>query len=338
MKRLSLIIPVYNVEKYVARCVQSCLQQNLSIEEFEIIIINDGSTDKSLDIINSLVENQINILVVSQDNSGLSVARNKGLSLAKGEYVWFIDSDDWIQENCLEKLYSLCGINSLDVLAIGAAEYDENKCIKRFSFAKHLESLIDGKEFLLKDKFQPCVPFYICKREFLLKNNLYFCEGVYHEDFEFTPRMLYFASKLLVYNELIYFIYKRPDSITRSINPKKAFDLIKIAQNLSQFEQKIVDKQYKHVYFNIVSIALNISLQNSFDMDIENRKKLTSSFFEKRGLFRYLMASTILKFRIEGFLFSLFPKHTVNIYQLLMRIKSLKLNKCNCDYIKPFCT
>lgn len=101
--KLSIIIPTYNVQDYLERCISSCLNQNIDINSYEIIVVNDGSQDKSLSIAQKLAAVYNNISIISQSNAGLSAARNKGLSLAQGEYVWFIDADDAIKTNSLKK-------------------------------------------------------------------------------------------------------------------------------------------------------------------------------------------------------------------------------------------
>lgn len=97
MVKLSIIIPVYNVELYIEKCLQSCLSQDIPYDEYEIIVVNDGSPDGSLAIAESIAKTTTNMTIISQKNGGLSAARNTGMSVAKGEYIWFVDSDDWIE-------------------------------------------------------------------------------------------------------------------------------------------------------------------------------------------------------------------------------------------------
>jgi glycosyltransferase involved in cell wall biosynthesis len=313
MKKLSIIIPVYNVEKYVAKCINSCLNQNLSKEEYEIIIINDGATDKSLEIVNNINKNQDNVSVFSQKNGGLSLARNKGLELAQGEYVWFIDSDDWIEVNCLNGI--LVKLNEIDVLAIGYIEaYDDTT--KNNEVRPAIISGNTGIDLIKKSYIVPA-QFYIYNRKFLKENNLFFELGIFHEDFEFTPRMLYLAKKLEVYDKQIYFFYKRLGSITTSVNPKKSFDLVKIALNLVSFENSIVKKADKYIFHNMIWLAINNALHNSLIMDKKTKYELRMEFYNNRWMFKYLKSSTIFKYRIERILFLIFPKQTTIIYQLL---------------------
>lgn len=317
MKKLSLIIPVYNVEKYVAKCIESCISQNVSSVDYEIIIINDGSTDDSLQIVNAIVGKQDNITVFSQKNGGLSLARNKGLSLAKGEYVWFIDSDDWIEINCLENIINK--LVKIDVLAMGYTEaYDDSKINKKV-FVSNVP-VANGIE-LLHSTFIIPAQFYIYRRSFLEKNNLFFEPKIFHEDFEFTPRMLYLAKKIVVYKKLVYFFYKRPGSITTSINPKKSFDLIKITLNLISFEKYFVDKKDKYVFHNMAWLALNNALHNILIMDKRIQNEFKAELYNNSWMFEYLNLSTILKYKIERVLFVVFPKHSVLVYRLLRGFK-----------------
>ena len=103
--KLSIIIPVYNVEQYIGRCLQSCLcQPHVTEADYELVIVNDGTKDNSMTIVEGMVHGMNNVIIVNQRNQGLSMARNAGLKAAKGDYVWFVDSDDWISEDCLYEI------------------------------------------------------------------------------------------------------------------------------------------------------------------------------------------------------------------------------------------
>lgn len=317
MKKISLIIPVYNVEKYVSKCILSCINQNVSSSDYEIIIINDGSTDSSLEIVNSIVENQENSIVFSQKNAGLSLTRNRGLELAQGEYIWFIDSDDWIEANCLEGIIKR--LNDIDILALAYSEtYDDST--KNNSTVPNAISVHSGVD-LLKNSFTIPAQFYIYNKKFLKENALFFEPGLFHEDFEFTPRMLYLAKKVAVYEQQVYFYYQRSGSITTSVNPKKAFDLIKIALNLISFEKQKVKAKDKYIFHNMIWLALNNALYNTFQMNDKTQKELGKVLYENKWMFAYLSLSTILKYKIERYFFILFPKNTTLIYKLLRRLK-----------------
>lgn len=318
MKKLSLIIPVYNVEKYVAKCIESCIDQNLSSVDYEIIIINDGSTDNSLEIVQGIAKGQDNITIFSQKNGGLSLARNKGLALAQGQYIWFIDSDDWIEANCLNGIIEK--LNDVDVLAMGYIEAYDDTSKNNIVFPTTI--LASAGIDLLRSSYIVPAQFYIYRKYFLKENSLFFEPGVFHEDFEFTPRMLYFANKLVVYDKQIYFFYKRPGSITTSVNPKKSFDLIKIALNLISFEKKNVKQADKYIFHNMVWLALNNALHNSLIMDKKTRNELRMELYNYRWIFEYLKLSIVFKYRIERILFVIFPTNSTLIYRLLRVFKN----------------
>jgi len=316
MIKISLIIPVYNVEQYLEKCLTSCIKQDIPLEEYEIIIINDGTKDNSLSIAKSFEEKYKNIRVYSQENQGLSAARNKGLSLAKGEYVWFIDSDDWIETNCLSKILTHLENKDIDVIAMGYIKaFDNSK--ENYSVDYHNKEINNGKTLLTSDFYTPA-QLYIYRKKFIEKNLLFFYVGIFHEDSEFTPRMLYYASKIKILEEPIYYFYKRPNSITTSINPQKAFDLIKVCNSLSEFSKQILPK-YKHKFDYLISMNLNGSLFNSFSMEIDDIKKLNKCIYESRHLFKHLIRSQVFKYKFEGLLFKLFPKKTIQIYKFIQK-------------------
>ena len=317
MIKISLIIPVYNVEKYLEKCLSTCVNQDISIDEYEIIIVNDGTKDNSLNIVYEFEQKYRNIKVYSQENQGLSAARNKGLSLAKGEYVWFIDSDDWIKTNCMRRITDLCRSNSLDALAISAANVIEDNIEKRSKYITN--EIHSGKEVLRKGVMTVCAPFTIYKRSFLLEYELFFKQGIFHEDSEFTPRAYYFIKRILFLDDICYFVRQNPTSITRTPNPKKAFDCIIVAKSLSVFSEDI-DKNLKTQYNNLISLYLNNSLYNTFVMTKEKKNELNLFICEHKYLFKHLIRSNRLKYIMEGILFRIFPKKTVQVYQIIQKL------------------
>ncbi len=123
-KALSIIIPVYNAEKYLAECLDSCLNQDIPAEDYEIICVNDGSTDGSAEILERYAREHSNVRFITQPNGGVSVARNTGIDAARGEYIWFVDADDLIQRNCLAGLRRRLGEAPVDKLSFGHYEFE----------------------------------------------------------------------------------------------------------------------------------------------------------------------------------------------------------------------
>ena len=117
--KISLIIPVYTVEQYIGRCLQSCLcQPHVAADGYVLVIVNDGTKDSSMHVVEGMTRDYTTVTIINQHNQGLSMARNAGLKAAKGEYVWFIDSDDWIEVNCLHGIIERLEQTKVDVLQL----------------------------------------------------------------------------------------------------------------------------------------------------------------------------------------------------------------------------
>ena len=312
--KLSIVIPVYNVEKYLAKCLNSCINQDLSKDDYEIIVVNDGSPDNCLSIAERIAESQPNIIILSQENQGLSGARNTGLSRAKGDYVWFIDSDDWIEENCLGKIVE--SMVDCDMLAIDYIwAYDDSSKNQTVSYGK--TGSIPGREFLM-DKYRVQAQMYIYRRQFIIDNNLEFYRGVYHEDTEFTPRALYLAKNVRYLNVPVYYFYKRPNSISTVPNPKRAFDYITVSNSLNKFVER-VDVGYKCCFYN--QIARNISNALSVISQAENQKKeeFYIALMNNKDVLKAMEKSTNRSRRLMGKGLSCLPRLS---YKILVSMKT----------------
>lgn len=322
---LSIIIPMYNVELYIEQCLLSCLRQNIPASDYEIIVVNDGSPDGSLAIAENIANRTSNIHIISQPNSGLSIARNTGVLHAKGDYLWFVDSDDRIRENCLKDLIEQCKRDRLDLLAIAAANVIEGNEVRRFSYTNL--SVVSGGEVLEKGCIQHCVPFTIYRRNFFLQYQLQFYPGIFHEDSEFSPRSYYYAKRVGFSNEIAYLVTINPNSITRSINYKKSFDCLKVAISAHNFLLNITKGKHATFYHNHIAQIINNAMAN-FLKPVEDEKerqraeqKFSKELLANRWLIKHLLSSSILKYRIEGLLFTLFPRHMVKIYRILQYLK-----------------
>lgn len=311
---LSIIIPVYNVEKYVEKCIRSCESQDIPQSEYEIIVVNDGSKDNSLQIVNRLSGEYNNIKVISQPNGGLSAARNTGMKNANGQYFMFVDSDDWIATNCLKSLTAKLRDESPDLLAICAANVIEGMPVRRFSYEGKTKLT---KYDMLKRGKSPCAPFSIWNRDFLFKNDLKFLEGIFHEDSEFTPRAYYLAEKISFTNDIIYYVFQNPNSITRSINPKKAFDYIEfVCPSLFRFANKVL-KEDKYIYYDMIGMYINNALSEIICSEKEKQDSFLKQLNKNDYLFKAMLHSSIIKYKLESILFILFPMQAITFYKFL---------------------
>ncbi len=209
----SLVIPIYNVEKYLERCVLSLLDQDLKASEYEIILVNDGTKDNSLAIAEKFESGNRNIKIISQDNKGLSGARNTGLKHATGKYVWFIDSDDKIVSNCLKGLYDFMEVGNLDVAHLGFTHFFNDGSETVYHPKSHPDGVVTGEKFFSEIQTVPTAWSFVHNRKNLIDNNLEFFEGIIHEDEEFLPRVMFFAKRVQTLDKLLYAYFENSSSI-----------------------------------------------------------------------------------------------------------------------------
>ena len=236
--KVSVIIPVYNVEKYVKKSVLSIVNQ--SLKEIEIITINDGSTDSSLDILNELAIQDKRIKVISQPNQGLSITRNIGISLAKGEYIYFFDSDDIIEHNTLELCYKKCVDFNLDFIFFDAVVFSDENIPLNFNYTrtyKYEDKVYIGHEILdkqMKDNVffsSACLVF--TKKGYLSSINHTFFPKILHEDELFTFLLYLKAKRVGLYNVPFFHRRLRTGSImTSTYNSRSMEGLITVCEEL----------------------------------------------------------------------------------------------------------
>ena len=190
MPKISVIVPVYNVEKYLARCLDSIINQTLA--DIEIICINDGSTDNSLEILNDYAKKDSRIKIIDQTNAGLSCARNAGMQIAQGEYIGFVDSDDWIDLDFYEKLYTAAKKYDADIACGSIKAW--RKCNRKNIMLKYKEEELASdiyRKFYLCDIPETCnVWNRIYRTSKLRENHIEFEPGVLYEDVCFTTEVL----------------------------------------------------------------------------------------------------------------------------------------------------
>lgn len=230
MVRLSIIVPFYNVERYIEQCISSLLSQDIPKEEYEIICVDDCSQDSSLDIVRSLQQDHSNLIVVRQkENHKQGSARNLGLSVAQGKYVWFIDSDDYIESNCLRSLLEIAENNEIDILHF---DYKEDICGKIIPYRVSYESteVCSGEHFFLDEQneiwWKRCVEVWrrIHQREFLVNNSICFAPDVLYEDLDYSVRVWSQARSVKHINSTPYIYRNNASSVTHvESSPKNIY-------------------------------------------------------------------------------------------------------------------
>jgi len=222
---LSIIIPVYNVEKYIERCIRSCYDQQLLLKEYEIVVIDDGSLDGSVKIVQGLMDSYSNLKIISQKNKGLGGARNTGIINAKGHYILFLDADDYLLPNVLAKLLQTAISKELDIIDFAANGVGEDGTVVYSIKHQNCPEPVTGPEYFTKGHHNSaCVRLY--RTEFLIEHQLLFKEKVYIEDVEFNFKAVFKAKRIMSTPLVVSNFVQTSGSITRNNNVAKNHKLI----------------------------------------------------------------------------------------------------------------
>ncbi len=276
MNSFSIIVPVYNVEKYLNKCLESLVNQ--TYKDYEIIIVNDGSTDKSQNIINNYKEKYSKIVKsYKKKNGGLSSARNYGLKKATKDYILFVDSDDYIEKNTLEILNKNI-LNNEDIIIFNYNAIYENHIDKIDTFISNIKDL--KKRYIIS---KPSACNKLFKKDFILNNNIKFIEGIYYEDLATIPSLIKYTNNIKFISDYLYNYVVRNESIlNKKTYNKKMDDIFYACEN----NKKILLDDYKEEveYIYIDHLLRNASLRflnyNKYDK-IDNVREIIKKFFPK---------------------------------------------------------
>lgn len=314
MVMFSIIVPVYNVEKYLNRCVESILNQKFS--SYELILVNDGSTDSSGSICDDYALSNDMISVIHKDNGGLSDTRNVGMAKAKGEYIVFIDSDDYIEPEALEKFYhQLKKSGNPDVLITLMKEVYEDSAPKYMDKNMPIDTLKNANKadvvnwmFNHSNNLWPAQR-YVIKRSFVEENNLSFAVGYLHEDLDWTSKFFLHARSFAI---LDYYWYNhrigRQGSITTNTKSKRTLDVIDlVSKNINDKKYNYIDAKLRNVMFQRMLRSLFASLSNYEHFDTNGKKNIIDALEHNKDIFKYttkfkhkvfISASRIFGFRV----------------------------------------
>lgn len=223
MKDLSIVVPMYNSEAFLPKCLDSLLHQDISFEQYEIILVNDGSPDGSLGLAEEYASRFANIIVLSQENKGTSGARNTGMRHASGKYICFVDPDDYILENSFRRIIDRMEEGFLDVLRFGYTEVDEQyrptKSCKHPEEPDYSSQVMDGCSFMAERLGVACYVWTYLFRTSLLKDReLFFPEGVYFDDTPWLPKVLVSAQRVDSIDFKRYCYLIRSNSLVQSVS------------------------------------------------------------------------------------------------------------------------
>ncbi len=315
---ISVIIPVYNVENYLRECVDSVLKQ--TYRNLEIILVDDGSTDSSGIICDEYVEKDDRISVIHQKNGGLSVARNTGLTEANGDYVYFLDSDDYIAENTFETLLAIAEKDNSDIVFFDAVSFADTDdfTVKQNYIRKNRYKTDNGlnifSQMTENNEFHSAVYLMLFKKFFVDDNRLTFVPGILHEDMVFTYHSLCLAQTVSQCTDALYHRRYRKNSIMTSSKTKKHFtSCIAVYNNNTEFTndltpdyKKTLNKYVSRCAFNVFNVYEKLSKTDKKGCKSELKK------FKKDVLQRNAFGNTALKMRCCGkafwFIYKIFEK------------------------------
>lgn len=298
MPKFSIIIPVYNVENYIKRCLDSV--KNQTYKDYEVIIVNDGSTDKSIEI-----AKKYDFTIINQNNTGLSAARNNGVKKAKGEYIIFLDSDDYIDKDLLKELYESID-NNPDLIRYQIRTVDDNNEIFDYNEESfNNKTGVEAFNLITKYHFVENAVCYAIKREYYLKEKYEFKKGSYHEDFGLIPLVIIKAKKVNSISYIGYNYYQRKNSIMNNNDYKKTKKKVNDFYNHYLYlmkeinETKLESKTFKSFISN--SMILKITELNY--KDYNNYLKI----LKKQRVFDNILDNTISR-KIKKIIVSISPK------------------------------
>lgn len=257
---ISVVVPVYNVEKYLEKCLQSLIEQCYS--DMEIVVVDDKSTDRSLCIAKKY-EKYNNVKVISKEkNTGLSDSRNVGIRESRGQYIMFLDSDDYVEDGCIFKIQEIVKKeNEPDIVYFGYSEEYEstNEKYIKYGYVSKKDKIYTGEEFAIAELKQrnlyAAACFGIYNREFIVRNNLYFESGLLHEDELWTPQVILRANKVYTSDYVFYHYLRRNGSITRSGNKTKhGQDMLCICKKLDILANEIKNPELKKYMDNHIAM------------------------------------------------------------------------------------
>ena len=315
--KVSVIIPLYNTQTYIGKCIESCVNQTL--KEIEIIVINDGSTDRSPDIVKEYAEKNNNIFMHSIENCGLSIARNTGLAMARGKYIYFLDSDDWINEDCLEILYTQAEKYDLELVTFDSKNVGEVDLyssmvgvISRFDII-NAARIYTGREFVeeYQDKLVivEAVWVFFIRRSFLKANEIEFLPHVIYEDHKFHFELLMSANRMMYLPKELHKRTCHADSImTSGLSDRKFISIYETALAiLCAIEKKSLDSEETKFWLAYARFRL----KRSIIMIIDTRSRDYAKILER------------CYSQIEELQYQCIRKH----YELLKRIDFLDFTK-----------
>lgn len=316
MKKFSIIIPVYNTEKYLNQCLNSVLNQKFNQEEYEVIIVNDGSTDNSIEVINKFKNKFKNFRLINRENKGVLFSRIEAVKNADGEYILFLDSDDYLPEDCLEKYSNEINNGKYDIVRGNYYTVNKDNIETKFIRYKQRKEIQETKkmyEGILKSENYNSIGGQVLKKDIINTSRIDYSISM-GDDVEINYNCYLNAKSIMIINDCIYCYRQNPDSLTHTISinrlKQNILDIENVYSRLIENVKKLNDKELsklsyakylskKHEYNylliknsndnKIISEMINISFNSKYLIDAKNNLKYKEIFPRKKRFFIYLM-------------------------------------------------
>lgn len=311
--KLSIIIALYNTEKYIEKCITSVLKSPLNRNDYEIIVINDGSTDDSQEIVERLKNEYSNILLINKENGGQSTARNLGFDIARGEYIYCLDSDDFINGIEFNEALEYAILANLDMLPIYFTTLNEDykRVDQKLDNYEIISEPITGGEFMNTFVVSGTMWRYFYKTSLIKQHQLNLLEGIYHEDEEFIIRFLTYVKSIAYKRHNVYNYVQRHNSTVNNKNIEHRLrlidDLITVAGSLNEHSKKIKvnSPEYIGIKKKNEQLLISILLRMKSDKLKINEVENIIENLEKKELYPFKIHHQSYKFKIAAFLFNL---------------------------------
>lgn len=303
--KVSIVIPVYNVEKYIYRCLVSVTKQKCS-NMIECLIINDKTPDGSVKIINEFISNYngfINFKLINHsENQGLSASRNSGILEASGDYIYFLDSDDEISDDCITNLFNIAISYHYPDMIVGSTQSIGQKRDWLLLENKGFPEFTNNEKWIRKQMFSRYqIPMIACnkliRREWLIKNKLFFKVGILHEDELWNFKVANCINSIGFCTEPSYYYYTNPNSIMTINNTEKRISSLKIIlyEMINSLQDKCELQQVKYI-ISIYKILFSLTL--TFDSEIENNliQSTNKTIYTKLYFWLYRLKHRVKKF------------------------------------------
>lgn len=316
--KLSIVIPVYNVSAYIEKCLLSCInQKDVTADDYEIVIVNDGTKDNSMEIVEEIIKSmslQRRITVVNQKNMGLSEARNTGMRHVSGDYVWFVDSDDWIDDDSVRSIIDALKDGEVDVLQMPYKLVYEGSSKVEIKHVRNIPKPITGKECMRISRMPNLTQSRIIKASFMREESLKYTPGILHEDAEFKPRLLYVTKSIRTLDRPLYnYLKRKNNSITASFTMRNMEGRWYGVKSMHEYSKDFSFRD-KLLFNGDMNLNMYFVLTGLNKITAKERQSIIDELIKSRDIFERLIWTLSFKKFIVYISLFLSPKKILKLF------------------------